>query len=76
MVTSEIDKTKNSMKSNQTYSDSTVGSENYYSSVINKQDFKILKVIGRGSFGKVYLVQKIDSKEYYAMKSLKKEQIL
>ena len=25
-------------------------------SSINKQDFKILKVIGRGSFGKVYLV--------------------
>jgi serine/threonine protein kinase len=26
------------------------------STSITKQDFKILKVIGRGSFGKVYLV--------------------
>ena len=33
---------------------------NYSSTAISKQDFKILKVIGRGSFGKVYLVQKKD----------------
>ena len=30
------------------------------SSAVTKGDFKILKVIGRGSFGKVYLVQKKD----------------
>ena len=40
---------------------------------VNKQDFKILKVIGRGSFGKVYLVQKKDDEKLYAMKTLKKE---
>lgn len=28
---------------------------------ISKEDFYILKVIGRGSFGKVYLVRKKDS---------------
>ena len=43
------------------------------SSAINKQDFKILKVIGRGSFGKVYLVQKKDTDKLYAMKTLKKD---
>ena len=46
---------------------------NHYSNEINKQGFKILKVIGRGSFGKVYLVQKKDNDKLYAMKTLKKD---
>lgn len=48
-------------------------SGDHYSSEINKQDFKILKVIGRGSFGKVYLVQKKDNDKLFAMKTLKKD---
>lgn len=40
------------------------------------ESFKLLKVIGRGSFGKVYLVQKRNSEEYFAMKTLKKDMIL
>jgi serine/threonine protein kinase len=32
-----------------------------------------LKVVGRGSFGKVYLVQKKDNDRLYAMKTLKKD---
>lgn len=44
---------------------------------INVEDFKILKVIGRGSFGKVFLVKKNDCKDnYYAMKVYKKEIIV
>jgi len=39
-------------------------------------DFIIKKVIGRGSFGKVFLVQKKDSGEVFAMKSLRKDVIL
>jgi len=39
-------------------------------------DFEIKKVIGRGSFGKVFLVQKRGTNEVYAMKSLRKDVIL
>lgn len=31
------------------------------SNKINLKDFELIKVIGRGSFGKVYLVRKIDT---------------
>ena len=39
-------------------------------------DFKIVKVIGRGSFGKVCLVQYKKTDDFYAMKSLKKDVLL
>lgn len=45
----------------------------YSSSDINLEHFSILKVIGRGSFGKVYLVKKNDDGMLYAMKTLKKD---
>jgi serine/threonine protein kinase len=38
--------------------------------------FDIVKVIGRGSFGKVYLVKKKDDGKVFAMKTLKKDMIL
>ena len=57
-------------------SKSTANSGPHSSTVITKQDFKILKVIGRGSFGKVYLVQKKDNDRLYAMKTLKKDATL
>lgn len=37
------------------------------------EHFTILKVIGRGSFGKVYLVRKNDDGLLFAMKTLKKD---
>lgn len=40
---------------------------------ISHTSFKSIKVLGRGNFGKVVLVQKIDSGALYAMKVLKKK---
>jgi serine/threonine protein kinase len=45
-------------------------------SIVSKNDFQIVKVIGRGSFGKVYLVKHKLLGTYHAMKSVKKELVL
>lgn len=40
------------------------------------EDFKVIKVIGKGTFGKVMLVEKIDTKEILALKSIRKKDII
>ncbi len=40
---------------------------------ISKDDFFIMKVIGRGGFGKVYMVKKRSNRKVYAMKVLSKD---
>ena len=40
------------------------------------EDFQLLKVVGRGSFGKVYMARKKDSQQIYAVKTLKKDFII
>lgn len=40
------------------------------------KDFIIKSVIGKGSFGKVFLVQKSDTAGVFAMKSLRKDVII
>lgn len=45
-------------------------------SSIRPEDFEFLKVLGRGSFGKVMQVRKKDSGEVFAMKILKKSAII
>ncbi|KAI3650666.1 hypothetical protein MP228_004147 [Amoeboaphelidium protococcarum] len=45
---------------------------------VNKNDFQLLKVIGKGAYGKVFLVRKVtgvDDGQLYAMKVLKKAHI-
>jgi len=46
------------------------------STSVTLADFQIKKVIGRGSFGKVFLVQKKSDGSVFAMKSLRKDVIL
>uniref|UniRef100_A0A914GUL7 non-specific serine/threonine protein kinase n=1 Tax=Globodera rostochiensis TaxID=31243 RepID=A0A914GUL7_GLORO len=43
---------------------------------LSANDFQSLKVIGRGAFGEVRLVQKIDTGHIYAMKILRKSEML
>ena len=39
---------------------------------VSLEDFKVLKILGRGAFGKVYLVKFNQTNQLYAMKSIKK----
>ena len=54
----------------------TLFSKHHTIKTVSLEDFQIMKVLGRGSFGKVCLVQYKPTKEYYAMKSLKKDVLL
>ena len=54
----------------------TIFSRHQTIKTVELDDFQIMKVLGRGSFGKVCLVQYKPTKEFYAMKSLKKDVLL
>lgn len=43
---------------------------------VSKKDFEMISVIGKGSYGKVMLVKKIDTGQLYALKVLKKAEII
>jgi len=46
------------------------------SNTISEKDFTLLKVVGKGSFGKVMMVKKNDDQKIYAMKVLKKKALV
>jgi len=43
---------------------------------VSVDDFTVLKVLGRGAFGKVMLVEKKDTNEWFAMKTIKKDDVI
>lgn len=43
---------------------------------LNPSSFNMVCLLGKGSFGEVYLVEKISNKSQFAMKVLHKEKIL
>jgi serum/glucocorticoid-regulated kinase 2 len=51
-------------------------SESSTMSRVSIKDFSILKVLGKGAFGKVLLVRKNDDNEVYAMKTLRKSTLI
>ena len=67
-------KQKNSLNSNEEEEDNnTIFSTHKDVKDVKLKDFKILKVIGRGGYGKVCLVEYLPTHEIYAMKSMKKD---
>ena len=40
------------------------------------EDYKIVRLVGRGTFGKVFLVQNQTTKTFYAMKSIRKDIVI
>ena len=56
--------------------ESAVAEKSKETGTVSVKDFKTLKVIGKGSYGKVLLVEKIDTKKIYALKVLKKKEIM
>ena len=52
------------------------GVENFKEIKVTIDDFDIIKVLGRGTYGKVMLVEKRDTLKKYAMKSLRKKYII
>ena len=72
---------ENNIFPNKNRNNSLKGTDTLYSShkevkSVKEEDFKILKVIGRGSYGKVCLVEYLPRNEIYAMKSLKKDLLI
>ena len=46
---------------------------NHKMTKLSLTNYKILRILGKGSFGKVYLIQSKLTNEYYAMKQISKE---
>lgn len=47
-----------------------------YKEKVYLKSFQIVRLVGLGSFGKIYLVRKIDDGRFYAMKILKKRNLV
>ena len=71
----------NTITSNNSLNDFEQVTSSYYSTENNEEkigpnSFSILALIGKGSFGEVYLVEKVQSRLTFAMKVLHKQKII
>jgi serine/threonine protein kinase len=55
------------------FSNSFISDREYIKRKVELEDFEIMRLIGKGGYGKVHQVKKKDSGEIYAMKVLRKE---
>jgi len=76
LVNNEIFNPKEAKEKKEKKETGTIFSKHKDIKKVTLNDFKILKVIGRGTFGKVCLVQYKLTKKYYAMKIMRKNVIL
>ncbi|XP_062891198.1 STKc_SGK domain-containing protein [Mobula hypostoma] len=61
------------------YSDSSIGSDEFDltpSNSVKPSDFDYLRIIGKGSFGKVLLAKHKETEKYFAVKVLQKKMVL
>ena len=66
---------KNGVVGPQIDSDTVFSSHNNVKEV-KLEDFKVIKVVGRNSYGKISLVEYLPTHEYYSMKSLEKDLLI
>lgn len=69
-------KTTSSRSTNNSRRMSDASSSYGGSSTVSKDDFRKIKVVGRGAYGKVYLVQHNYTDKIFAMKAVKKELVI
>lgn len=56
--------------------DGKAGTGSNLSADLSMEDFELMKVVGKGSYGKVMQVRKRDTGKIYAMKVLKKQMLV
>ena len=63
-------------KKNPLQKTNTIFSRHKTIKIVSLEDFEVIKVLGRGTFGKVSLVKYLPTKEIFAMKAMKKDVLL
>uniref|UniRef100_A0A7S1IKP2 non-specific serine/threonine protein kinase n=1 Tax=Eutreptiella gymnastica TaxID=73025 RepID=A0A7S1IKP2_9EUGL len=82
LATTELDKQIHTFKESIKFASAVVPADNVVprrkmeEARVQPKDFKAIRLLGKGDVGQVYMVVKQDTKEVYAMKMLKKKDIL
>ena len=75
-IESDEKELKKEVKENKTEKNNTIFSNHNSIKTVTLDDFQTMKILGRGSYGKVSLVKYKKTGELYAMKGLKKDVLL